>query len=208
MPFRFVKESAVVVGTFNIYVIQPGWLKEVGLLDESVSGVMLETDLSQPGFKMEVAGTVWHVEPTRIVLESSQKGKDLGATLNTIFDKLPWTPLRAVGFNAEYAVEPEEVPSITERWTHPAPTVTMEEGDLLAGFGWGAMVTHDDHQYSLSLAKHKGAVRLTLNVHTELAGREIDFAKETVSRYLFHQKKAIALSTLLFQVTTDDIPDS
>ena len=50
MSFRFTSASCVAVGTFNIYIIQPQWLAQMGvwLKGEKFN---LQTDLSRPGFK-------------------------------------------------------------------------------------------------------------------------------------------------------------
>jgi hypothetical protein len=204
VSFRLLKKSAVIVGTFNIYIIQPAWLREVGLAGDDVEGVMLETDLSQPGFKMHLPGVVWRVEPTRLTLETDSSGHNLGATLATVLEKLPWTPLLAMGFNAEYEVERSGFDA-AGRWPHPATDADMGGEAALVSIGWGAAVTEGDQRYNLSLYSRGDKFRLSSNVHTELGGQKIDFAKAAAMKYFCCQQKAASFAALLYQVTIDDI---
>lgn len=103
MAVKFKMSNCTAVGTFNIYVIQPHLLKEIGLLPDGEL-VKFETNLTQPGFRFSSVGlnATWTVRPDRLTVETTDPRKDCGADLACVLEALKWTPITAVGINVEY----------------------------------------------------------------------------------------------------------
>ncbi len=177
MAVRFKMASAVAVGTMNIYVIQPKWLVEVGLLPAD-SKIRMESDLNRPGFRYttEESSLKWDVRPERLMIHSESAYTDCGTVLADVLGKLPWTPLLAVGFNFEFQGDIDEVARIAKELRPPsciAPStyaikqttshIAIQQGDQIFNFQMAAA----DH------------FELAINVHTDVNNKG---TQETISR--------------------------
>ena len=102
--------NCVAVGTFNIYIIQPVYLAQMGILKKGVE-VRFDADMRQPGFRFAVknSGLKWEVRPDRLTIESRSLSEDCGAALSQVIDNLQWTPMQAVGVNAVFTGDIETV---------------------------------------------------------------------------------------------------
>lgn len=65
MDFTFKHSSCVAVGTFNIYIVQPKLLAEMGVF-ETEQPVLVSGDLTRPGIRFEVNNALWTVRPDRL----------------------------------------------------------------------------------------------------------------------------------------------
>lgn len=106
MKFRFKSASCVVVGTFNIYVVQPRLLVEMGVFEKGTH-FRIDQDLSQPGVRLSMDEIKWVIRPDRLLVESQKREADCGTPLGQILSKLVWTPVFAVGTNI--VLESDEV---------------------------------------------------------------------------------------------------
>ncbi|MBW3598178.1 MAG: hypothetical protein KY475_13020 [Planctomycetes bacterium] len=199
MPFRFNGASCIAVGTFNIYIIQPAWLRKVGLL-ENVEGVALEADLTEPGFRMQLPDLTWRVEPTRIVLETKGDCARCGQTMYAIFDKLPWTPLKAIGINSRHEAPAEELDEFIHRFPHPASASPINDGYAIAQKTWHAAFRKDKQQFNLQLSVNDEVAALTTNVHTELRNESIETAKEIAENFEVFQSLAVKMAINVFSL--------
>src|SRR5437667_1502871 len=104
--FAFKKAAAVAVGTFNMYIIQPNWLVQVGLFKEGVR-VQMQADFTRPGFRFSAEETSywWNVRPDRLILETESPEIDCGEPLRIVLDTLRWTPLTGIGTNLEFEAD-------------------------------------------------------------------------------------------------------
>ena len=105
MSFHFTSASCVAVGTFNIYIIQPQWLAEMGVWPEGAK-CSIQTDLSRPGFKfhrIENDPLRWRVRPESLVVETDESGADCGKPIADVLRHLEWTRIEAVGSNESYS---------------------------------------------------------------------------------------------------------
>jgi hypothetical protein len=119
--FTFESANAVAVGTFNIHIFTPGWLKRCGIFDED-GDPQLEFALSRPGFRFRAAdkGPSLVVEPNRIEFSTVQPF-DCGLLLSKILKRLPETPFVAVGVNVFFSCtldEGEEFPLVASLPNH------------------------------------------------------------------------------------------
>ena len=73
VALRFKKASCVVVGTFNIYVVQPRLLAQLGLIPFG-EPALVEQNLTQAGFRfiIESLQSQWTVRPDKLIVETTE----------------------------------------------------------------------------------------------------------------------------------------
>jgi hypothetical protein len=200
VALRFKKATAVAVGTFNIYVIQPKWLAEVGIWPDGTQVQML-SDLNRPGFRYKTEfPTQWEVRPDRLILHTEEVGDDCGATLANVLEKLPWTPLFGVGVNLEFHGDLPELSNL-------AASCALPRCDAPEGYEIKQSTAHiaakrGDHVFNLQLSAHESA-ELSINVHTELKdkGKQenvVKVAQEACRKYFVLRGEAIELAKRIF----------
>jgi hypothetical protein len=162
----FKKAAAVAVGTFNIYVIQPKWLAEVGIWPEGTK-IQMASDLNRPGFRYrsEEFSAQWEVRPDRLILHTESANDDCGKTLADVLEKLPWTPLFGVGVNVEFHGDLNELKELPRSCSLPS-------GDGPDGYEVKQRTCHvgllrSGQIFNLQLSASEKA-ELSINVHTEL----------------------------------------
>ncbi len=105
MPsFRFHNSSAVAVGTFNIYVLQPENLLRMNAI-RSKKKVLVMGDLSAPGIRFADDGVNWILRPDRVSIETTNPMANCGEKLARVTEKLNWTPIVALGMNVAFRGE-------------------------------------------------------------------------------------------------------
>jgi hypothetical protein len=195
---RFQKSAAVVVGTFNIYIVQPKWLAEIGVLPVSTGINVLEADLNRPGFRFGDPNTQrkWNVRPDRIFVESESPEDDCGAPLAEVLRVLQWTPVMAVGTNAIFRGSLSAIEGIANRFG--SSQLEPPAGYDLTQRTWHVGITRGSQVINLQLATLRDRLELSINVHTELPREakqpEISrMAQEACSGFLAHRKEAVDL---------------
>ncbi len=166
MALQFKKATAVAVGTFNIYVIQPKWLTEIGQISEGAR-VKIEANFDRPGFRFsyEDGSICWAVQPDRLVIESTSASDDCGSKLAEILDKLKWTPLRAIGINAEFGGDASELESLADSCGLPNCHIPSEYE--LKQRTIHVAVKKQSQVFNAQLSAHEKG-ELSVNVHTDL----------------------------------------
>lgn len=139
-PFQFHRSSCVVLGTFNIYIVQPKLLAEMGIFPEEWNGSLLG-DLTQPGIRFDSNDSRWTVRPERLAVESKEQSVDCGEPIAKLLTHLKWTPILAVGVNAYFRLPSECETDLPEAFRMPLGTsigehqrschVAVKEGDLI-----------------------------------------------------------------------------
>lgn len=203
VPLRFRKSTAVAIGTFNIYVIQPRWLVEVGLLQKT-DKVLMEADLTRPGFKFTQVGRArgWEVRPDRLVIESEQPDEDCGSALADILDKLPWTPLTAVGTNVTFAGDLSDLDRMAGACAFPP--CEPPEGHKVVQRTLHIGIQVGDNIFNLQVNRN-GEAEVSINAHTELKnkGSQADTnraAQAECRKFFAHRTQGVALATNLFKL--------
>ena len=169
MKFQFKNASCVVIGTFNVFVIQPKLLTEMGLIRKGTS-IKVEQDLSQPGTRIQVDEVTWVVRPDRLIVESKRYGEDCGTPLAELLSKLLWTPVFAVGVNLAFTgvdIEESEIPDgfrlpkvefeTTQRTVHAC----IADKERVFNVQLAASKTQDSTNYELAL-----------NIHTDFSEKK------------------------------------
>jgi hypothetical protein len=203
VAFRFIKANSIAVGTFNIYIIQPKWLAEIGLMKKGVK-VKLATDFNRPGFRY-VADELpihWQIFPDRIMLESDDAAIDCGTMMAEILDKLPWTPLIAIGANVEFSGKTAELHRLPKSCSLPI----CGEVDGFEIRQRSAHLSHQrgDQNFNVQVSDTIQQAELAINVHTELKDKpqqELNrIAQDACRNFLSHRNDAVALAQKLFNV--------
>lgn len=69
---------------------------------------------------------------------------------------------------------------------------------------WHVGLKRGEQVFSLQISADEEGVALRANVHTELRGRDIDFARQTATRFLQHRYDAVAIMQDLFNSRIED----
>lgn len=159
--FRFKSKSSVAIGTFNIYVIQPQSLAEMGVFENKSDGqILVSGDLTRPGIRFQAAESVWVVRPDRLSIESTNHHVNCGELLQRTLKALCWTPVVAIGANVtlvaprdiedRLALKLPECPGARQRTAH----VAVQIGDSIV---------------NVQLGQTAEELELHVNVHTDLS---------------------------------------
>lgn len=193
MAFQFSKANAVAVGSFNVYIIQPKWLAEIGLMAKGVK-VRMETDFNRPGlrFSSEDSPFSWHIRPDRITLDTEDSSADCGSKLADVLEKLPWTPLLAVGMNTEFKGEVADIDNIPARpdLLHCIPPAGYE----FAQRSLHLALKHGDQLVNVQVSDLLTSAEVSVNWHTELKDKsnqsEANLAAQQSCRKFFAAREA------------------
>lgn len=211
MAFQFRKASCVVVGTFNMYILHPQWLAKRGII-EAGTEVLIETNLAQPGFRFRIAElkTLWIVEPNRILIESEDATVDCGTMIAHVLERLPETPLFAIGNNSIYRAEGTELHLLAPAIRNCPKIESPNAADRVVQRSFHLAVKHDEHKVTnLQVSLTDEEVELSCNVHTELRDRD-DAARagqEAARRFFEDRAAAKSLASHFFGTPTDHEPN-
>jgi len=201
--FRFLESNCVAVGTFNIYIIQPAWLREVSLFPDTPK-VRVQSDMRQPGFRYQNLDDdlLWNVRPDRFMVESKAWDADCGTPISKVLENLPWTPVRAVGSNVTFRCDPEQANDLTEKMFQP---VTIPDAYSQAQRTWHAGLKREDTLTNLQLCATPEHIDLSINVHTEIAQSQsqkkaTELAIAACVAYRTHLADATNLAKQLFSI--------
>lgn len=193
MQFRFKKANCVAVGTFNVYIIQPPLLTEMGVLAVGKT-VELQADLSQPGVRFTIDNTTWTVRPERLAIETNRFDVNCGAFLAKMLEQLCWTPIKAIGSNAVYVADASAEADLPSGFRLPTAIAEgVSQRTVHIGY------KRDRQQINLQLAEADGELELSLNVHTEVRKassqrRLNESAKQACNSFLDHRTLATDLA--------------
>jgi hypothetical protein len=106
MAFRLTAATAVAHGSWNIYILQPEWLRDRGVLVTD-RPVRVETMRNGPGMRLTTPGKRprrWVATPfeVRVEFDRPATDEDVGQPLTDLIKALPETPLRVGGYELTY----------------------------------------------------------------------------------------------------------
>lgn len=159
--FSFKSKSSVVIGTFNIYIVQPQSLIAMDVFErENDTPIGVAGDLTRPGLRFEVGGTEWTVRPDRLSVETRDYNIDCGTFVKKTLKKLCWTPIGAIGANAMFVAPRDAVESLDVQFpVCPGAMQRTIHTSLKVG----------DSTVNLQLGQTPEHLELHLNVHTDLS---------------------------------------
>ncbi len=207
MAFKFKSSMAVAAGTFNIYVIQPTWLSQVGLIEGGMK-IQFSTDLNRPGFRYEGGSLqgVWTVRPDRVSIESKTFGVDCGTPVSGIIEKLPWTPLNGVGTNLEFEADLAIIDAVNCK----LPICDAPGGLSVAQRSWHVGLKKENQIFNYQVSERESPkgdryVSLVINVHTEIPRgmKQIEASSLAVAackKFSEHASEAIEVGKELLKV--------
>ncbi len=204
ITFTFKQSSCVAVGTFNIYIVQPKLLVDMGVF-ETDKPVLLSGDLTRPGYQFETNNSKWVVRPDRLSVESKDPTVDCGGFVERTLAALCWTPIMAVGINAVFEASLDcetRLPDAVRLPTYSGATQRTVHLSLADGNSkTNLQLTASEEQLTLSVNRHTefGDVRddhkqLTKAVQSicgsfmEHRTESIDIAKEAFSGEFIYER--------------------
>ena len=120
--------DTVIVGHFNPWIIQPIWLAEQGLVDAEAEVVHVAFQPIATGVLQFQTGSFhWKVSQDRLIVQSDAL-VNTAAPIIDIIDRLPHTPVSAVGNNFNYL-------TTAPAWDGGHPVLGNVSADQLAAVG-------------------------------------------------------------------------
>jgi hypothetical protein len=162
VKFTFEKSFCVALGTFNIYVIQPSLLTEMGVVEGKVGG--FSSDFTQPGWRFHADGARWIVRPERIAVESSDPSFDCGRRILSMLEHLRWTPVVAVGTNVVFRSDISGEAELPASFRLPVG----DQRSMCRRQFQGVIKREDERELHLQLDADDECLRLLLNTHIDL----------------------------------------
>ncbi len=201
VSLHFKQANCVVVGTFNIYILQPSWFVSVGVLEQG-DAVHFRTDFSRPGFKFSSTERklTWLVRPDRLIVETDDHNTDCGEVVAEVFQRLPHTPFFGIGNNAEFEAPLEELGSFRHtgeiELPEPPGQYTIRQKT------WHVALHQEPHVVNVQIAAipEEKKVAVSINTHTELQGKPQEFREAAARLFLQHRTEAIHLFKDFFGV--------
>ena len=166
VAFQITKASCVAVGTFNIYIIQPGWLAKVNILPKAP--VRIEANLTRPGFRFfsPETGPVWIVSPGKLSVESRTGHEDCGRYVAAVLKKLSWTPVSAVGNNVTLRADRTTVETFPALEASLASAVVPDDATETQR-AFGISIAREKRVFNLNVTVKADAVELIGNANTK-----------------------------------------
>ncbi len=182
MAFRLKTASCVTIGTFNTYIVQPAWLTQVGILPAGEMAIHAKFD--EPGlmFSSPKMSTKWIVQPNKIAIETDNPAENCGELMARILAELRWTPLIAMGNNALYEADLEELKSLPDFSNYPP--ALAPSGFTQKERGVHTSLAQEESTFNIQLTVTEKEVRISANVHTDLRGHDSEFAQAAARKFL------------------------
>lgn len=173
--------NIVLLGGFNSDIIQPVWLIDQGIVkqkaDEFKVGIVLSDGPRQ--FKFELDEMKWEVSHDRVLVGSSKK-QSPAPWLKRMLEKLPHTPIRAVGVNFKFACASTECILPLKRLSDD-DAVAEKIGTVTASQLITRSARDDGTQLIVTLTASESEHVVDFNFHHAVNSAEL--AKRTMLRY-------------------------
>jgi hypothetical protein len=201
VAFQFKTASCVVAGTFNMYIVQPAWLRKVEIIPSGID-VAIRSKLDEPGFQFLSSKLPfrWFVSPSRIEVETKSPTEDCGTKVAAVLRALPWTPLVALGNNSVYTAPLSEIGTLPEEMCR-IPDVPGGYELAQRSFHFG--LSQEKRVVNLQLSITSEDLELSINVQTELRGRENADAQEAARRFLQDRQDGETLARHFFKANIE-----
>lgn len=102
MGVKLFQVDSVILGRFNPFIITPEWVKKEGIDDADKVEVLFAVAGREVAFQFKTKQFRWQVDYGRLVVEAHDLSADSGAKAAAVIEKLPHTPVSAVGNNFHY----------------------------------------------------------------------------------------------------------
>jgi hypothetical protein len=201
VALKFKKATCVVAGTFNMYIVQPAWLTKVEIIPKGID-VAIGTKLDEPGFRFfsPKLSCRWVVTPSRIEVETEIPEADCGRIVAAVLEKLPWTPLIALGNNAVYSAPRSEIDMLPDEMRRVSE---IPGGYELTQHSFHFGLSRENRIANLQLSITSEEIELSINVNTELRNRDSGTVQAAARRFLQDRADAESLARQLFKVNIE-----
>src|SRR5262245_19180087 len=168
--------------------------------------VKMATDFNRPGFRYIADDLIqWHVFPDRIIIESEDQSADCGVMLGQILEKLPWTPLIAIGANIEFSGDLAELHRVPKECA-PPECGAKDQYEIKQRSAHVAL-QRGDKVFNVQVSDSVTQAELAINIHTEIkdkARQEVTrLAQEACGQFLANLREAVDLAKKCFNVEID-----
>jgi hypothetical protein len=206
VALQFKKASSVALGTFNIYIIQPHWLTKVGILPAATE-ITIEANMSRPGFRLSspVLKSVWLITPGRLAIETADETEDCGRLMAEVLQKLPMTPVFAVGNNISFQSHRSEIEPLPVLDACAAAAVLPEkytEGSRQ----FVSTILRDKKKFTLQVTLNNATAEFSGNAETQLGAEGIaESGVETARQFTNDKGELLSLFSDMFGVKPNAI---
>lgn len=186
VSFRFDRSSCVALGTFNMYIVQPRWLADRGILARDTT-VAIASKLDEPSFRFSSPQlkSQWEVTPRKIEVSTRVDSEDCGSMISKVIESLPWTPLRSVASNFFFKSDgdhPPELEDFCRLKVSPPDGATVEQRSSHLAIRQG------EHIFNLQLSFLRGGVEIHGNATTETSQKGgPELAVAAAAKFLDHR---------------------
>lgn len=173
MAFRVQSRDVVVLGRFNPHIINPAWLRKVKIC-ESDNDVNIEfgfnMDERRGVFQFTIGDFRWQVTDTRLNIGSLEGNPSEMAA--RVLEKLPHTPITAVGHNFAYRSESTEGMRLPQIGDLDGPRLSQDHSLEVNRLSWACTVQLANAVLNMKVTKLTNSVEVTTNIHREASSVE------------------------------------
>jgi len=135
--------DTVVVGRFNPHIISPPWLAKESII---ATGETVQAEIAVAGkaiaFRFRTGDLTWQVDFNRLMI-SAEKLLDTATIAAKVVEKLPHTPLTAIGSNFRYRCNLSQWKGRLPKLDDVGVDQLKEYGDVQS-VGWKASINRPD----------------------------------------------------------------
>ncbi len=116
--------------------------------------------------------------------------------MGKVLEKLPYTPLTALGKNFDYLAEetlPDEL-----KWFEDDSSLNIPRSFKRKTSSRGWSFQKGSHLFNLNVVRDDKGTWFRMNIHTELRGREIECALESANLFKTHRTALKGLMNRMF----------
>ncbi|MBN2476069.1 MAG: hypothetical protein JXB62_15770 [Pirellulales bacterium] len=169
MPIALQSFDVVVVGRFNPYIVTPQWLHKEGMCQSESAEVAIGWSPSGPSvFSFSLDDFRWQVSDSRLMVSANTAGLDPAERVARVVEKLPHTPVSALGHNFHYRSE-------IGKWEGGLPKIGELDGQGIEQFGklrqlsWSCALELHDLVFNMTLERREGSIEINTNLHREVS---------------------------------------
>ena len=179
MPLKVQSRDMVVVGRFNPHIINPEWLRREEICESRNVNVEFGFNLDERRgiFQFVIGDFRWQVTDSRLLISSRDENPSEMAA--KVLEKLPHTPITAVGHNCLYRSESTEGMRLPQIGELDAATLTAGHDWKVSQLTWSCVLQLVKATFSMKVVKLVDAVEVTTNVHRDATdvGQVIEISK-------------------------------
>jgi hypothetical protein len=186
------KAQTLAIGPFNPHIINPEWLVKEGLCEDEEVEIRFYPLHQGLGFSFK--DLQWQVEFRLLLVES--RSENCGELVAQVIEKLPHTPVQAVGNNFHYA-------GSRDQWgDSPLPMLGNTTRETLREIGeieqtrWTGVFIIDGIRVEVTLAYEDPGIVVLFNFHRKT--QSADEAKVAARRFEHDRRTSLELLGRLF----------